>query len=60
MQLAYRDLFSSISHNFSLEGPISTNQTFFCSLQWALSHGTLKSKMFVCSNLVIVPDRTMD
>ena len=27
----------SISHKFNLEGPIPTIQTFFFSLQWALS-----------------------
>ena len=47
-------------HNFRLEGPIPTIQTFFCSLQLALSHGTLKSKLFFCSNLVIFRTRTMD
>ena len=33
---------SSISHNFGLEDPIPTIQAFLYSLQWALSHGTLK------------------
>ena len=46
-----------ISHNFSLEGPISTIQTLLCSLQWAVSHGTLKSNMFFYSNFL---DHTMD
>ena len=36
----------STIHNFNLEYPIPTNQTFFCSLQWDLSHGKPAQKYF--------------
>ena len=50
----------SISHNFSLEGPIEIIQAFFCSFQRALLHGIFNSRKIFYSNLTIFRTRTMD
>ena len=50
----------STNHNFNLEDPIPTIQQFFCSLQRALSYGTLNSNIYIDSILAIFPDCTVD